>query len=254
MEQSNVNAVMNTEGIDSQKCPPKSVLVCWLVIAVWLGACVVNAVWLHENQGILDGIGFCLLIVCIPLLLMFGIIRRDKNFWTEVSGLYNKVYRGIRIIHLWMRKLYYKLLRKGRNNVVGFCRNTISYVGLFCLLINPDEHWNDVFSCIYGLLWLLFLGGFLLYYGYFLIKIFSVIALFMVLFYFKFIYFAVVRCSGILRRIGINVAIMLLVFVVFKANIFSEWLIDSLVIASLSLFLYDVYRITGIGIFLCKNC
>lgn len=37
MEQSNVNAVMNTEGIDSQKCPPKSVLVCWLVIAVWLG-------------------------------------------------------------------------------------------------------------------------------------------------------------------------------------------------------------------------
>lgn len=49
---------MNTLRIDKLQCRKyKLFWICWGAIAVWMIACIVNTIWLQENQTVLDTIG-----------------------------------------------------------------------------------------------------------------------------------------------------------------------------------------------------
>ena len=49
---------MNTPRIDKLQCRKyKLFWICWSAIAVWMIACIVNTIWLQENQTVLDTIG-----------------------------------------------------------------------------------------------------------------------------------------------------------------------------------------------------
>ncbi len=61
---------MNTPRIDKLQCRKyKLFWICWDAIAVWMIACIINAVWLQENQTVLDTIGVGVMTLGIIYIL-----------------------------------------------------------------------------------------------------------------------------------------------------------------------------------------
>jgi len=187
-------------------------------------ACIVNTVWLHKNQEVLDVIGLGIMIYGIPyLLLSLGNFSQKKKLIISWKTFNLKKYR------------------------VHSCKTfrIISCIGLFiyvCVIsmfpesLNGEET-NLSMANFFLLFFTMFVAAGIAYVVYYVsllwIGIFNIII--------KLIYFTTIKLSGRIRRIGIDFILMLLALV--SLMLFPAWLANTFVIISISSFLYDVYKI-----------
>lgn len=86
---------MNTLRIDKLQCRKYRLFwICWGAIAVWMIACIVNAVWLQENQTVLDTIGVGVMVFGILYILAsLGNFTQKREMLTLWKGVRCKKYR-----------------------------------------------------------------------------------------------------------------------------------------------------------------
>lgn len=237
---------MNTIKIEKLKCrSPKLFWTCWGSIALWMVACVVNTIWPYENQMVLDQIGF--FVLCLGILVLLMLLRKKKirESWKSIKddcmikAFSNDTFgeiKGIFVVSLFLM----------------FCVIFIgSFILLLTLAIDPiywakflpmtsfDLLGRILVSICLSLTFVLVLS-FVLNIAYWAICYINV-------FCFTVCLLTTRLLSGSsLWRLGADFFLLFLVFVAFTMNFFPEWLVNSLVIISISQFLYDVYRIADL--------
>lgn len=201
-------------------------------------ACVANTIWAYENQVVLDQIGFFVLCLGIPVLLMllrmkevlvsWESIKDDskiKAFSNDALGVLEKIFGTFLFMILGFGTFILFIL------VGSFILNLV-----FATIILNVSITKILSELLEGLEFICPI-------------LFFALVLFLVLnFAFLAIRYIIVSCflGGILRRFAWDFVLMFLVFVAFTMNFFPEWLVNSLVIISISLFLYDIYRIADL--------
>lgn len=222
---------MNTLRIDKLQCRKyKLFWICWGAIAVWMIACIVmtltESTWTDVYQMI-DAIGIGIIFYVIPnLLASLGSFSQKKEMlalWKTIKlkrnrFVVNKINRTFLPITFVLFFFYCCIVLFSHDSLRGTNTEPISERIFFRFI---------VYTTIMAFAVMVYYS--FLYY----ISLFH--------FVFKFIYFTTIKLSGRIRRIGIDLILMLLAL--FSLILFSAWLANTFVIISISSFLYDVYKI-----------
>lgn len=240
---------MNTIKIEKLKCRSSNFFwFCWRSIALWMIACVVNTICPYENQIALDQIGFFVLCLGIPALLL---LLRKREIWASWESIKDDC-----MVKAFSNDTFGMLKKTfGRFLTVIFC---VTFIGSFILFLTLAINPNYLLASYSKLLIMEPLFDLL---GRILISIclglsFALVLSFVLNFAFLAICYINVFCfsacllttrlGGSLRRLTWDFVLMFLVLVAFTMNSFPEWLVNSLVIISISMFLYDIYRVADL--------
>lgn len=220
--------------IDKMVCEkPKRFRRCWMAIAVWMAACVVNAGFHYSlvSQLVLDILGGFILI--IAMLKMFFSMRWPTPL--PISHRRGGVF--------WMGCLMEKLLaghRKLIKNVSRFADDhfdTVSkwFFGL-CVLTPLFLFLSDLLQTVFAAA----LNIIIVYALLFFAAVVGLCLLQCLLLAVTTIYWAVAKHTGRIRRIGIYLILMAGVLTMWLTDACAESLINTMVIGCLSLFLYEM--------------
>ncbi len=216
---------MNTPRIDKLQCRKYRLFwICWGAMAVWMIACIVNTIWLQENQTVLDTIGVGIMTFGILYILAsLGNFTQKREMLTLWKGVHCKKYR------IRLNRAFLNLFRAG------------TFVCIYLDMMIPKfledgetSYWRYELYYSFFMAFVAMLFSFATYKG-------VIISIRLYNFFLKFIYFTTIKYSGRIRRIGIDFILMLLALA--SLILFPAWLANTLVIISISSFLYDVYKI-----------
>lgn len=200
---------------------PMTYWCCWTAILMWMIACIMNVGVGFCRQNFLDMYGAFILIFGIGYILRVAPFSLKRIILSTVSpDKANKVMRMI-----WSRKTYIILC----SCVMLFVIGVLAMKGVF------KEKQDYIWLIILCSLFFSALSAFIFQS---LLKIFIVLCT-----YLKFTMF---KHSGRMRRVCIDVVLMFCVLFFMTVADTPEWVMNTLVMSVLALFLYDTYNIIDV--------
>ena len=239
--------------IDKLVCrSPRLFKVCWMAVAVWMAACVVNVCVPFMSQTVLDFLGGVVLSVAMLMMLLsleLGAspeMRVERIRLVRFHRFVNRkvgVEKAHRIIKNMQKKTKLLILKSYRVLYKNVDFKTFSkWFFIVCALSPLLLLFPDFASCLSTLPLTLALVAF--------IACLSTLALAFVgiLFYFaKMMYWAVVKHSGRVRRVGIDFILMGVVYWLIGFGCWAEWIVNIMVMGCLALFLYDIWQLASLS-------